>query len=109
MRIKELLEYNKRTNPYFKQDITAYDHNRHHWDDLQDANIMMQLIKNVDRKGERPIRFKDGSEIKISSGLSHKILLRLGEFPAKQRHMLVNKLITSKDVFKQFVKQQFSS
>jgi hypothetical protein len=106
MKIREIVE---RAESRFKQamrvDPTAYDFSKGNWEDSQDGNIMMQLIKNVDRKGDYPIRFKDGSEIKLNSIVSHDIVMKLGELLPKERHQLVKKLIQSPEQLKQFIHQ----
>lgn len=104
MKIKELLE--RAESPFIRAmrvDPTAYDFGNRK--ELGDANIQMQLMKNIDRQGNRPIVFLDGSEMKLSSTLSHKILLTLGELLPKERHIQVRRIIKSPDNLKQFVKE----
>ena len=104
MKIKELLE--RAESPFIRAmrvDPTAYEFGNRK--DLGNANIQMQLMKNIDRQGNRPIVFLDGSEMNLSSVLSHKILLTLGELLPKERHIQVRRIIKSPEHLKQFIHQ----
>jgi hypothetical protein len=104
MKIKEITE--RAESPFLRAmrvDPAAYDFSKGNWEDTQDSNIMMQLIKNIDRQGRRPIQFKDGSKINLSSIISHKIIMKLGELLPKERHMAVKRIIKSPEELKQFI------
>jgi hypothetical protein len=104
MKIREIVERaESRFIQSLRVDPTAYDFGNRK--DLGDANIQMQLMKNIDRQGNRPIVFQDGSKMNISSVLSHKILLTLGELLPKERHIQVRRIIKNSDNFKQFIHQ----
>lgn len=104
MKIKELVERAEdRFLRAMRVDPTAYDFGNRR--ELGDANIQMQLMKNIDRQGTKPIVFLDGSEMKLSSGLSHKILLTLSELMPKERHIQVKRIIKSPEQLKQFIHQ----
>ena len=103
MKIRELLERRYPRGSYSNFDQTTYDFSKN--SELGDSNIQMQLMKNIDRQGNRPIVFQDGSKMNISSVLSHKILLTLGELLPKERHIQVRRIIKNSDNFKQFIHQ----
>ena len=104
MKIREIVE--RAESPFIRAirvDPTAYDFGNRK--ELGDANIQMQLMKNIDRQGNKPIVFQDGSEMNLSSVLSHKILMTLGELLPRERHIQVRRMIKSSDNLKQFIHQ----
>jgi hypothetical protein len=104
MKIREIVE--RAESPFIRAmrvDPTAYDFGNAKG--LGDNSIQMQLMKNVDRQGNRPIVFLDGSEMNLSGALSHKILLTLGELLPRERHIQVRRIIKSPDNLKQFIHQ----
>lgn len=105
MKIKELLERKFPRGEYKSADPTVYDFSKGNFSHVGSHNIMVQLIKNVERKGYSPIQFKDGSEMNLSSGMSHKIVLKIGELPPRERHIMVNRLVKSPEHLKQFIAQ----
>ena len=105
MKIRELVERKFPRGEYKSADPTMYDFSKGNFDHIRSHNIMVQLIKNVERKGYHPIRFKDGSEINLSSGMSHKIVMKLGELPPRERHIMVNRLVKSPEHLTQFIRQ----
>ena len=72
--------------------------------DYQNNNIMIQLIKNIDRQGKYPIVFQDGSKLNLSSKISQEILYMLTDLLPKEKHKTINQIIKSKSNFIDFVK-----
>lgn len=104
MKIRELLE--RAESPFIRAmrvDPTTYDYGNRR--ELGNDSIQMQLMKNIDRQGNSPIVFQDGSEINLSSGMSHKIVMKLGELPPRERHIMVNKLVKTPKHLEQFIAQ----
>jgi hypothetical protein len=68
------------------------------------SNIMVQLNANLDSAYSKPIRFNDGSQVKISPNIARKALNKLNSMRPVQRHAAVKSIIASKDAFVSFVK-----
>ena len=101
MKIRELLERRYPRGSYSKFDQTAYDFSKN--SELGDSNIMVQLIKNIDRHGGKPIVFQDGSEIELSSQLSHKIVMKLSDMMPREKHEAVKRIAKSPEELKRFL------
>ena len=74
-----------------------------------DTNIMVQLNNNLDSAYSTPLRFDDGSELKIGPGTARKALNKLHAMRPVQRHEAVKGMVASKDAFVSFVKESNES
>jgi hypothetical protein len=74
-----------------------------------DTNILIQLKANLDSAYSKPIRFDDGSSLKIGPGTARKALNRLDAMRPAERHDTVNSIVASKDAFVSFVKASSES
>ena len=68
------------------------------------SNIMLQLNANLDSAYSKPIRFDDGSQVKIGPNIARKALNKLNSMRPVQRHEAVKSIVASKDAFVSFVK-----
>ena len=71
-----------------------------------DTNIMIQLQSNLDSAYSKPIKFDDGSSLKIGPGTARKALNKLDAMKPVQRHDAVKNIVASKDAFVAFVKNE---
>lgn len=70
----------------------------------EDTNIMVQLNANLDSAYSTPLRFDDGSSLKIGPKTARKALDKLDAMRPVQRHDAVKDIVASKDAFVAFVR-----
>ena len=69
-----------------------------------EANVAIQLLKNLDLHGKSPIKFQDGSVLNVNSEGSRVVLRALDKLKPKDRHVMTKKISKSKEDFKEFFK-----
>ena len=74
-----------------------------------DTNIMVQLNNNLDSAYSTPLKFDDGSELKIGPGTARKALNKLHGMRPVQRHEAVKGMVASREAFVSFVKESNES
>lgn len=113
MKIKDITEPRKVDESRFVRSIKGGLDAGANWQDTKGSgevnmdnenNAAIQLLKNLDLHGNSPIKFQDGSMLKVNSEASRIVLRSLENLKPQDRHIMTKKISRSKEDFKEFFK-----